>query len=221
MPTPRPTLVYSAPGVAPWADRSDLEVLQALARDEEDALSELIQRKTKPLIQAVYRILGDLEESRDVVQMSFVRIWENRTKFDPQWSPNTWIFRIATNLAIDLLRARRTRERSSDPVRRHLRQVADNHSRREFACLERREVMQIFERLANKLTEKQRAVFLLREVEGRSSQEVAEIVGCRESTVRNHLFNARKVLRQELVQHYPEYAAISPQGRQGLAEEGR
>ena len=42
-------------------------------------------------------------------------------------------------------------------------------------------------------------VFLLREVEGLSSQEVAEIVGCRESTVRNHLFNARKVLRRELL----------------------
>ena len=220
MPTPRPTLIYSASQAEPWAKRSDLEILDALARDEEDALDELISRKTRPLMQAVYRILGDMEECRDVVQMAFVRIWENRQKFDPRWSPNTWIFRIATNLAIDLLRARRTRERSAEPVRRHLRQVADVHSRREFANLERREVMQIFDRLAGKLTEKQRAVFLLREVEGRSSQEVAEIVGCRESTVRNHLFNARKILRQELVEHYPEYAAISTQGRQVLAEEG-
>jgi DNA-directed RNA polymerase specialized sigma24 family protein len=50
-------------------------------------------------------------------------------------------------------------------------------------------------------------VFLLREMEGLSSPEVAEILGCRESTVRNHLFNARKILRRELLRRYPEYAA--------------
>jgi RNA polymerase sigma-70 factor (ECF subfamily) len=66
--------------------------------------------------------------------------------------------------------------------------------------------MGIFHELAAELTEKQRAVFLLREVEGMSSQEVADVVGCRESTVRNHLFNARKILRRELVARYPEYA---------------
>jgi RNA polymerase sigma-70 factor (ECF subfamily) len=219
MATTKPTLVYSAPRAEPWAEKSDPELLDALAQDQEEALDELIRRKTKPLMQAVYRILSDLEESRDVVQMAFVRIWENRGKFDPRWSPNTWIFRIATNLAIDLLRSRRTRERSADPVRRHLRQVADGQGQRELSNLERREVMQIFERLADQLTEKQRAVFLLREVEGRPSQEVAEIVGCRESTVRNHLFNARKVLREELVKQYPEYAARSPQGRLALAEQ--
>ena len=49
-------------------------------------------------------------------------------------------------------------------------------------------------------------VFLLREVEGLAAAEVAEILDCRESTVRNHLFNARKVLRRELLRRYPEYA---------------
>ena len=60
--------------------------------------------------------------------------------------------------------------------------------------------------LAAGLSEKQRMVFLLREIEGLSSPEVSQIVGCRESTVRNHLFNARKYLRRELLRRYPEYA---------------
>ena len=60
--------------------------------------------------------------------------------------------------------------------------------------------------LAGDLTEKQRTIFLLREVEGLPSKEVAEITGCRESTVRNHLFNARRVLRQAVLERYPEYA---------------
>jgi RNA polymerase sigma-70 factor (ECF subfamily) len=66
--------------------------------------------------------------------------------------------------------------------------------------------MEIFQELAAELTEKQRMVFLLREVEGLSSQEVGEVLDCRESTVRNHLFNARKVLQREIRRRYPEYA---------------
>ena len=75
-----------------------------------------------------------------------------------------------------------------------------------MAELKEAEVERIFVELAAELTEKQRLIFLLRETEGLASAEVAEIAGCEESTVRNHLFNARKILRQKLVERYPEYA---------------
>jgi RNA polymerase sigma-70 factor (ECF subfamily) len=192
---------------SPWADVSDRDLLLALRGGDEAALDELIGRKTKPLLQLVSRILGDLEEARDVVQVTFFKVWENRHKFDERWSPNTWIYRIASNLAIDHLRARRSRERSHEPVRQHLRQVADSRAHRDLSRLQQGEVAAIFRELAAALSEKQRMVFLMREVEGLSSPEVAAILGCRESTVRNHLFNARKYLRGELLRRYPEYAA--------------
>jgi RNA polymerase sigma-70 factor (ECF subfamily) len=202
-----PELIYSQNRQrAAWSDAEDRELLLALRRDDELALDELIQRKTRPLVQMTHRILGDVEEARDVVQVTFLRLWENRLKYDTRWSPNTWIYRIATNLAIDHLRSRRSRERSTEPVRRHLRRVADDHAASAMARLGESEVMGIFRELADELTERQRLVFLLREVEELSSQEVASIIGCRESTVRNHLFNARKILRTELVERYPEYA---------------
>jgi len=191
----------------PWAEVSDRDLLFALREGDEAALDELIGRKTKPLLQLVTRILGDLEEARDVVQVTFFKVWENRAKFDERWSPNTWIYRIASNLAIDHLRSRRSRERSHEPVRQHLRQVADGRAHRDLSRLQQGEVATIFRELAASLSEKQRMVFLMREVEGLSSPEVAGILGCRESTVRNHLFNARKYLRGELLRRYPEYAA--------------
>src|SRR6185436_20254677 len=86
----------------------------------------------------------------------------------------------------------------------HLRQVENE---RGFSELQQREVETIFNELAAGLSEKQRLAFLLREVEGLSSQQVAEILDCRESTVRNHLFNARKLLRKTLLARYPEYAS--------------
>ena len=200
---------------APWAEASDRDLLMAVRQGEESALNELIGRKTKPLLQLCQRILSDAEEARDVVQVTFFKVWENRGKFDDRWSPNTWIYRIASNLAIDHLRSRKSRERSHEPVRQHLRQVADGRAHRDLSRLQQTEVAMIFRELSAGLSEKQRMVFLLRELEGLSSPEVAEILGCRESTVRNHLFNARKYLRRELLRRYPEYA-----GGFGLGEEG-
>ena len=201
-------LVYSATRHRiSWAESSDRDLLLALREGDEGALDELIGRKTKPLIQLVQRILGDLEEARDVVQVTFFKVWENRKKFDERWSPNTWIYRIASNLAIDHLRSRKSRERSHEPVKQHLRQVADANSSRDLSGLQHSEVAAIFRELSTGLSEKQRMVFLLREMEGLSSPEVAAIIGCRESTVRNHLFNARKYLRRELLRRYPEYAS--------------
>ena len=195
------------PQHAPWADASDRELLLGIREGEEAALNELIGRKTKPLLQLCQRILGgDAEEARDVVQVTFFKVWESRKKFDDRWSPNTWIYRIASNLAIDHLRSRRSRERSHEPVRQHLLHVADGRASRDLSRLQQSEVAAIFRDLSAGLSEKQRMVFLLREIEGLSSPEVAEILDCRESTVRNHLFNARKVLRKELLTRYPEYA---------------
>jgi RNA polymerase sigma-70 factor (ECF subfamily) len=194
------------PQHAPWAEVSDRELLIGIRDGEEAALNELIERKTKPLLQLCQRILGDPEEARDVVQVTYFRVWESRKKFDDRWSPNTWVYRIASNLAIDHLRSRRSRERSHEPVRQHLLQVADSRASRDLSRLQQWEVAAIFRDLSAGLSEKQRMVFLLREIEGLSSPEVAEILDCRESTVRNHLFNARKYLRKELLERYPEYA---------------
>jgi RNA polymerase sigma-70 factor (ECF subfamily) len=212
-----PELVYSASAerarrqetLREADDRAVLDVLRSpVVSVAEEALDELIRRKTRPLLQVAARILNDDEEARDVVQVTFVRLWENRHRYDERFSPNTWIYRITTNLSIDLLRSRRSRERSDEPFRHHLRRVEDGRSLRDLADLQLREVGRIFKELAAKLSEKQRLVFLLKEIEGLSSSEVAEIAGCRESTVRNHLFNARRTLRREILDRYPEYAKL-------------
>jgi len=203
-----PTLAYSRnERRASLHQASDKELLRALRDGEELALDELIERKTNPLLKMVFRILGDTEEARDIVQVTFFRLWEKRDRFDERWSPNTWIYRIATNLAIDQLRSRRSRQKSLEPIRLHLQDSFAARSRRDRAQVRDNEIRGIFQELAGELTEKQRLVFLLREVEDLPSKEVADIVGCRESTVRNHLFNARKQLRRSLLERYPEYAA--------------
>ena len=206
----KPYLAYTRPEARSWTEASDRELLLAIAADDETAFDALMARKTAPLMHLAQRMLGDREEARDVVQVTFLRVWSHRSRYDRRWSPNTWIYRITTNLAIDQLRARRSRQRASEPMRLHLRRVADARRGGDLGRLGGKEVRGILEELAGELSERQRAVFLLREVEGLASPEVARILGCKSSTVRNHLFAARRILRRELARRYPEYAAHAP-----------
>lgn len=202
-----PILVHSSKREADrLAELADRELLLELADGNERALDELIERKSRPLLQLAWRVVGDREDARDIVQLTFVRAWEHRGRYNPRYSPNTWLYRIATNLGIDVVRARTTRHRQREPVRSHFVRLADLR-RSSMADLEDRDVTRILQELAGDLSERQRAVFVLREIEGLPSAEVAEILGCKASTVRNHLFAARKVLRRELARRYPEYVA--------------
>jgi RNA polymerase sigma-70 factor (ECF subfamily) len=212
-----PFLIYSSRQQQhKWTAASDAEVMAAVQADDEQAFDELIRRKTAPLLQAVGRITRDREEARDIVQVVFLRVWEKRQRFDSRWSPNTWIFRIAVNLAIDQVRWRQTREQAARPLGSHLRSIRVQ-GERTLADLEHREVSDILENLSTCLTERQRLVLLLAGVEGLGSEDVGQILDCKASTVRNHLFAARKHLRLELARQYPEYV---PGARGASDQEG-
>ena len=205
----RPKLVFSRREESRrLSEVDDQELLCAMKEDDEDAFEVLVRRKATSLHAMVMRMVRDSDEAHDIVQLAFVRIWDHRHRYDERWKPNTWMYRIANNLAIDHLRARKTRHRYNEPMQRHLVKVSDPGPRRALDEIQHGEVNAIFSQLAEGLSPRQKTVFLLREVEGLSSAEVAEIVGCKETTVRNHLFNARQVLRRELRRQYPEYAPV-------------
>ncbi len=202
------------------AAADDRVLLAEIQAGSELALGELVERKTRPLVGVAYRILGDLEEAHDVVQMTFLKIWTHRDRYDGRHSPNTWIYRIATNLSIDHLRSRKSRDRVREPFGHHVELRAAGQAERVRATLDQREISRIFTEVALELTDRQRTVFVLRELEGMPTCEVAAIVGCRESTVRNHLFQARRVLKREMSARYPEYVRAFA-GREDSGEEGR
>jgi RNA polymerase sigma-70 factor, ECF subfamily len=177
--------------------------LAALAREgDEAAFALLVQRHQGGVRRCAARILADDEEARDIAQLAFVRAWENLGRYDPSWSFSTWLYRIATNLAIDVLRSRESRNRTHAA---HLRLVGESVGPSAPRDLAEGEVRRIFAELAVRLTPAQRTAFVLREVEGLATAEVAQVMGCTEATVRNHVFQARATLRKELAARYPEY----------------
>jgi RNA polymerase sigma-70 factor (ECF subfamily) len=208
------TTVTSAPS-ADLKDKDREKVLAAAARGgDADAFEELVRRRTPGVLAFLRRMLGDAEDARDVAQLTFVRVWENLGRYDSSWAFSTWLFRIAGNLAIDALRSRRTRLRTESET---LRLVHGGRSGETVEPdgplgLEREEVLRVFAACATVLSEKQKMVFVLREIEEKESRDIAEILGCRESTVRNHLFQARRLLRDEVRRRFPEFAPRSTRG---------
>jgi RNA polymerase sigma-70 factor (ECF subfamily) len=182
--------------------RDDRELVGAALGGDENAFAELVRRHQAGVRRCAARILLDREEARDVAQLAFIRAWENLARYDAAWSFSTWLYRIASNLAIDTLRSRESRDRTHSG---HLRLVGDRVEPVALGKLGEDEVSRIFDELAAALPPMQRAAFVLREVQGLPTAEVATALECTEATVRNHVFQARQTLRRELARRYPEY----------------
>ena len=165
----------------------------------------LVSRKTPAVVCLARRVVGNVEDARDVAQMVFLRVWKEIHRYDEQYSLNTWLYRIATNLAIDFLRSARSREKAHGATLHLVREREESTAAGASRSAEDRELARLFEAVSGKLSEKQKAAFVLREMEDCDTRDIAQILGCGESTVRNHLFNARRILRKEMVRLYPEF----------------
>ncbi|HEY3205162.1 MAG TPA: RNA polymerase sigma factor [Thermoanaerobaculia bacterium] len=165
----------------------------------------LVVRKTPAVVSLARRIVGNGEDARDVAQLVFLRVWAEVHRYDEEYSFNTWLYRIATNLSIDFLRSSRSRERAHEATLQLVRQREESTAGEATRSAENCELARLFENVSLRLSEKQKAVFVLKEMEDCETREIAEILRCGESTVRNHLFNARRILRREMERLYPEF----------------
>ncbi len=169
------------------------------------AFETLVTRKTSAVVSLARRIVGNTEDARDVAQMVFLRVWNEIHRYDEKYSLNTWLYRIATNLSIDFLRSSRSRERAHGATLHIVREREESTAAEATRNAEDAELTRLFETVSGSLSEKQKAAFVLREMQDCETKEIAEILGCGESTVRNHLFNARRILRKEIGRLFPEF----------------
>src|SRR5262245_36170070 len=92
---------------APELGPSDHELIRAAQRGEERAFAELVQRHEERAVRVALALIANREDARDLAQEAFLRVFRNLERFDFQHEFTTWLYRIVTNLAIDLLRKRR------------------------------------------------------------------------------------------------------------------
>jgi len=196
------------------AGGEETELVLAAARGERQAFDELVRTKRERVVRTAFQITGNLDDALDVAQGVFIKLWQGLDRFDPGRRFDTWLYRITTNAAIDLLRSRGPRGWVQPLPETESELPADERQPTIEDGLDLARLQAAFTRLAEGLAPKQRAVFVLREIEGRETAEVARVLGVSESTVRNHLMQARRALKAGLLRDYPDLVPDSakPEG---------
>jgi RNA polymerase sigma-70 factor (ECF subfamily) len=190
-------------------------LLRRAAGGELRAFELLVERKRARAYRLARYVVGQDEDAEDVVQLAFIRVWRTLGRYHPGSGFDPWLGRIVVNLAIDLRRRTRTRRRGLRVLAAAPRPPIDRGQ--VPRGLRENEIRRVFDDLAAELPARQRAVFALREIEGLDTDEVARLCGVRASTVRNHLFQARRALQRALERRYPEYL---PEGERPGREVG-
>jgi len=191
------------------------DLIRKAAGGDRRAFDRLVVVKRERVVRTAYQVTGDLEDARDVAQSVFLRLWRVLPRFDPGQRFDTWLYRITVNAAIDLLRTRGPKGMLQPLPEDPSVLEAEGSDGGLEAGLDLRDLQRAFSRLAARLSPKQRAAFVLREIEGLETAEVARILDVTESTVRNHVLQARRTLRAGLEKDYP--GLCPPKGRKGGA----
>ena len=180
-------------------------LIEQARRGDRNAFGELVSRYYPGVVRVVYRLCGDTGLAEDMAQEAFLRGWINLPSFRPQSSLRNWLYRIAVNATLDVLR-RRKDEPLEDQADRMYPDQADGP---ETTLIEKERVA-LLQQAMRSLPEAARSVLVLREYGGLSYQEIANVLEVPVGTVMSRLNYARNRLREllkgDLLQLENEYA---------------
>lgn len=200
----------------PLPQPSDTELVRQAKAGALEAFEALTTRYERQMFTLAQRILRHEQDAEDVVQQTFLSVLEHLADFREEASFATWVHRIATHAALKILRKRQRVEMRSldaatdpDPAHDdaipHPEFIADwRHSPEEL--VQRNETARLLEAALDRLDEKHRLVFVLRDVEGLSIRETADALGLSEANVKVRLLRARLQLREELTRAFGDEA---------------
>ncbi|MBM4371029.1 MAG: sigma-70 family RNA polymerase sigma factor [Deltaproteobacteria bacterium] len=188
---------------------TDDKVLVARCREgDHDAFRRLVQKYERRIYGIVVGMIRDREEAWDLTQEVFVKVYRHLDTFEGNSSLYTWMYRIAVNLSIDHIRKRRIPGVEYDDSRRHVEPVdleapLGTRSESPPQRLLREELVGKVNRALERLSTKHKQIIILREVEGLSYQEIADVLGISIGTVMSRLFHARRNM-QVVLEKYLE-----------------
>jgi RNA polymerase sigma-70 factor, ECF subfamily len=191
------------PAVAPSEKPvGDSELVARFLAGERPAFTRLVERYENRLLNFIYRMIGDRDRAEDLVQETFIRVYRHLHRFDQSKKFSTWVYTIASNLAKNELRNRSRNplvlfqaiKASWDADHRPLEW--EDNTYRPDDLYRKRHLKDLVERVVAELPEHHRVVFLLREMEGKTYEEIAEITGVNLGTVKSRLNRARNNFAQ-------------------------
>lgn len=192
-----------------------LSLLKLRMQDRAE-FARLVDAYSQPVYHAALKILADPQDAEDVLQETFIKTLRALPGFEGRSSLATWLYRIAVNEALMLLRKRKPESVSVDAPGGDDDEQDEPFQIVDWCCLPESEFLsaefrQELERAMQQLSPNLRVVFVLRDIEGLSIEETASVLGVSQQVVKTRLLRARLKLREELSAYYSERFSEKPQ----------
>ncbi len=184
--------------------------IEALRAGDSQEFARFVETYSPPLYRLALKMLGNVQDAEDVLQNTFLKALQHLDEFEERSSLSTWLYRIAVNEALMLLRRQKPETSVSDLLDED--EEEEIEMPRQFVdwcCLPEEELLsaegrRYLEQAIQRLPPKLRAVFLLRDIEGLSIQETSKALNLSEAAVKTRLLRARLNLREQLSTFYAE-----------------
>ena len=177
----------------PQTADTETSLIEQAQNGDRNAFGELVRRHYQGVVLVVYRMCGDTGLAEDAAQEAFMRAWVNLPSYQPQARLRNWLYRIAVNAALDVLRSKPEETLEDEQAR----MVTDQAAGPETALIEKERVA-LLQQAMTSLPEAARSVLVLREYGGLSYQEIAGVLDVPVGTVMSRLNYARNRLREIL-----------------------
>lgn len=178
------------------------QLVKLVLKGDQNAFSQLVDLYQEKLYHMAYRMLNNRQEAEDVVQDTFLRVYNNLEKYDDTMKFSTWIYRIATNLCIDRLRKRKPvyslDAESSDYEGLDGYSMIPSDNRTPESELLISETQSIIHQAIDTLPPKYKSVMILRYIHELSLQEVGEVLDMPVTTIKTRVHRGREFLRKKL-----------------------
>jgi len=181
-----------------WTDQAAAE---AASKGNQQAFRVLVERHSRSIFRLAFRMTGNETDAEDMVQETFLRAWKQMHRFDGRASFSTWVYRIAANCSLDLIRSRKVRG-EQQPMRADTDHSgafdlpAGDPSPERLAHSE--QVARLLGPALEELSEMERTAFLLRHYEGCDTEEIARALGVQSNAAKQTVFRAVHKLRRAL-----------------------
>lgn len=176
------------------------ELIQEAVRGSQRAFRVIVEANQSFVYAVAFRFVNDSQDAEDITQEVFVRLWRNLHTYKHEVKLTTWLYKIVTNRCLDFLKSRHAQQRKImvDADKQH---SLTNHvtPEKEF---QQQELSRLIHVAAHELTPKQKAVFILRDLEGLSQEEVSETLNMTTGNVKSNLFYARQKMTEKLKAWY-------------------
>ncbi|WP_234800972.1 RNA polymerase sigma factor [Luteitalea pratensis] len=202
---------------------SDEELVARSAGGDVDSFNQLVVRWERPIYALAYRVIGREEEARDLVQEAFLRAYRSLGGFRGDAKFSSWLYRITLNLCRDWIRRQKRAPFVEAPEGVDVIELAGEHGPVESVedLVARRDLGAAVNRAMAALSEDQRKAIVLKEYQGLTFQEIADLLDCPLSTVKTRLYQGLVVLRRELERQGITADVVLPHARPASGAEAR